>query len=185
MAGAPAVSVHVDARDYEQLARALNHLPGQIKAKAIARALSRVGEMARTQVVRRAAQQSGMPQRDVRSRTLSFNAGGTTQEIVMRSEWWPLYKLGGARQTKTGVTVRNWGHHRGAFIAGMRSGHEGVFRREGKSRLPIRELWGPNPVSFVLDHPDEYEAILAEVAETALVPRLVHELDRLLASIAP
>jgi len=179
------VSVHIDARDFDQLARALNRLPGEIKAKAIARALRRVGEMARTRVVRRAAQQSGMPQRDVRSRTLMFNAGGSTQEIVMRSEWWPLFKLGGARQTATGVTVRNWGHHKGTFIAGMKSKHSGVFRREGKARLPIRELWGPNPVSFVLDHADEYEAILEQVADDMMLPRLLHEVDRLLAAVAP
>lgn len=31
-----------------------------------------------------------------------------------------------------------------AFLATMKTGHKGVFARKGKSRLPIRELFGPS-----------------------------------------
>lgn len=52
-----------------------------------------------------------------------------------------------ARQTRRGVTY-DLGRGRGlaehAFVAVMRSGHRGVFRRVGKSRLPIVELRGPS-----------------------------------------
>ena len=49
------------------------------------------------------------------------------------------------RQTKKGVTVRikkSSGRKvvQGAFEATMKTGHKGVFKRKGKSRLPIREL---------------------------------------------
>src|SRR5512139_1372286 len=51
-----------------------------------------------------------------------------------------------ARQTKKGVSVEvNRGKRtllKGAFVATMRSGHKGVFRREGMARLPIAELRG-------------------------------------------
>src|SRR5690348_10480463 len=50
------------------------------------------------------------------------------------------------RQTGVGVSTRAWGKNqviRHAFIATMRNGHTGVFRRVGPARLPIRELWGP------------------------------------------
>jgi hypothetical protein len=50
-------------------------------------------------------------------------------------------------RTRAGVSTRAWGKShviRHAFIATMRSGHTGVFRRVGRSRLPIRELWGPH-----------------------------------------
>ncbi len=55
-------------------------------------------------------------------------------------------------QTKKGVTVAvNKGEKRAliksAFLATMKSGHTGVFVREGKKRLPIRELFS----STVLD----------------------------------
>lgn len=54
-----------------------------------------------------------------------------------------------AKQTKKGVKYkieksggRKLAEH--AFIATMRSGHEGVFRRKGDGRLPIAELRGPS-----------------------------------------
>lgn len=49
------------------------------------------------------------------------------------------------RQQRRGVKVRiNKGSPKliaGAFVATMKSGHVGVFVREGKRRLPIRELY--------------------------------------------
>lgn len=50
------------------------------------------------------------------------------------------------RQTKRGVSVSvNKGGARklieGAFVARMKSGHEGIFVRRGKARLPIDELF--------------------------------------------
>lgn len=50
-----------------------------------------------------------------------------------------------ARQIKKGVSVAvNKGKRSvvsGAFLATMKSGHQGIFRRKGKARLPIEELW--------------------------------------------
>lgn len=47
---------------------------------------------------------------------------------------------------------------KGAFEATMRSGHEGVFRRRGKGRLPIDELLGSRPVDALL-HKGEAQAV--------------------------
>ncbi len=50
-----------------------------------------------------------------------------------------------SRQVKKGVSVAvNKGKRSilvGAFIATMKSGHQGIFRRKGKGRLPIEELF--------------------------------------------
>jgi hypothetical protein len=58
------------------------------------------------------------------------------------------------RQTKKGVSVEvNRGKRtlvKGAFVASMQSGHEGVFKRKGKARLPIQELRGSRPVDALL-----------------------------------
>lgn len=66
------------------------------------------------------------------------------------------------RQTKKGVTVEvNRGKRTlvpGAFLAKMRSGHEGVFKRKGTARLPIRELLGSRPIDALL-HKGEAEAV--------------------------
>lgn len=169
-----------DASDYLALSRAIRKLPGEIRAKAFARAGRRVTEMARTRYLRRAAPRLKLPQRVIREKTTArFNAGGSTSDIVVRSGWIPLYKLG-ATQTSKGVRVRLRGSYRSAFIAKMKSGHTGVMMREGKSRLPIRELFGPNPAHDITNNDAVYIELLAEVIEEAMAPRILHELDRLL-----
>jgi len=53
---------------------------------------------------------------------------------------------------------------RGAFVATMRSGHEGIFKRRGLARLPIHELLGSRPVDALL-HEGEADAVAARGAE--------------------
>lgn len=66
------------------------------------------------------------------------------------------------RQTAKGVTVEvNRGKRTlvaHAFVATLRSGHEGVFRREGRARLPIKELRGSRPVDALL-HKGEAQGV--------------------------
>lgn len=63
----------------------------------------------------------------------------------------PIYEM---KPRPKSVTKRRpaggvrWGANQrlipGSFIARVRSGHMGVFKRQGKSRLPIAELFGPS-----------------------------------------
>jgi len=66
------------------------------------------------------------------------------------------------RQTAKGVSVEvNRGKRtliKGAFVATMRSGHEDVFRRRGRARLPIEELLGSRPVDALL-HEGEAQGV--------------------------
>lgn len=66
------------------------------------------------------------------------------------------------RQTNKGVSVEvNRGKRtlvKGAFIATMKNGHEGIFRRRGKARLPIQELRGSRPVDALL-HQGEAQGV--------------------------
>lgn len=72
------------------------------------------------------------------------------------------------RQNKEGVTTRAWGKPqtlRSAFIATLRSGHQGVFRRRpGAGRLPIYELWGPT-VSGTFTTPEVRQVIERRIKE--------------------
>ena len=180
------VEMYVDSSDFSRLSTKLAHIPAEIKAKAFSRALRRVRNMAKTQVVRRAAKDSGLRYSDVNKITRAFNTGSDTARIVMRAGWIPLYKLGAARQTGRGVSVRKWGAHKGAFIATMRTGHTGVFvrvsgtRMEKKNKEQIRELWGPNPVSNVLRDDEKYLRVLSKVMQENFVPRVEHEINRIL-----
>lgn len=169
-----------DASEIDQLGRAFRNLSGEIKTKAMARAMRRMRDMARTQVVRLGAARVDIPVGKVRERTTAyFNAGGNTIEVVEKSGWIRLYELGATR-TAVGVRVRGRGSYRHAFIAGMASGHTGVMRRVGMSRLPIRELFGPNPAHDVTNNPEDYLDLMTTLIEDNLLPRVLHEIDRLL-----
>lgn len=172
--------VRIDASDFTDLSRAIARLPEEIKVKAASRAMRRVVDMARSRIVKRSAERVDVPQSRIRALTTAhMNAGGRTAEIVMRSGWIPLFKLG-ATQTAKGVRVKMRGSYRSAFIAKMGSGHAGVFRREGKDRLPIRELFGPNPAHDITNNDQVYLQVLADVIESHLMPRYLHEVERLL-----
>ncbi|MBP2560835.1 hypothetical protein J2857_003604 [Neorhizobium galegae] len=169
-----------DASEIEALSRAIMKLPGEIKAKAMARAMRRMRDMARTRVVKRSAERTDLPQRMVRELTTAvFNAGGNTVEIVEKSGWIGLYQIG-ATQTGKGVRVRGRGSYRSAFIAQMDSGHRAVLKRVGRKRLPIRELFGPNPAHDITNNPEVFLKVLAELVEEALLPRFLHELGQIL-----
>lgn len=75
------------------------------------------------------------------------------------------------RQTRKGVSVEvNRGKRtlvRSAFLAKMRSGHQGIYQREGMARLPINERFGSRPTDALL-HAGEKEAV-AERGMTTLV----------------
>lgn len=67
---------------------------------------------------------------------------------------------------------------RHAFIAGMGSGHVGVFEREGKSRFPIRKITGPSTPSM-LSNPKVTEAIAGRMQERLEV-NVEHEINAFL-----
>lgn len=170
----------IDASELDALGRAIARLPGEIKAKAFARAMRRMRDMARTRIVRETSKRTDLPVGQVRAlTTAAFNAGGNSVEVVMRSDWIGLAKLP-HQQTSEGVRVKGRGLLKSAFVAKMKSGHVGVMIRSGSSRLPIRELFGPNPAHDVTNNPDEYIKVLAELIEEHLAPRVLHELGRLL-----
>jgi hypothetical protein len=66
------------------------------------------------------------------------------------------------RQTKKGVSVEvNRGKRtllKESFVATMKSGHKGVYRRRGPGRLPIDELRGSRPVDALL-HEGEAQGV--------------------------
>lgn len=173
------MQLKIDASDLGKLATVVGSLPSQMQRTVLARAFKRTGELARTQIVRQAAKDSGLPTGAVRSATRIFysNEGAT---IGFRETWMLLHKLGGAVQTGRGTRVAKWGPHKSAFIAKMASGHVGVFTRVGKPRLKIRELFGPNPVAEVFQAPSTYEDILARVIAERLAPQVLHEMEFLL-----
>jgi hypothetical protein len=79
----------------------------------------------------------------------------------------PLIDYGG-RQTAAGArAARPWGRvqiFRSTFIATMPGGHVGVFRRVGRSRLPIKEMYGPG-IWHTFKQPDVQAAVVATIKQ--------------------
>lgn len=163
------MSVRITAKwDRSQL-RALE--AGPMKA-ALKRALRKAGATAlrdmRGEASKRIRQRKRIKASYIRkAMTLRRPTGGDINSMV-----WALDVSGAPvpliaypnRQTKKGVVVEvNRGKRtlvKGSFVATMKSGHKGVFRRRGSARLPIDELRGSRPVDALL-HPGEADAVAA------------------------
>jgi hypothetical protein len=179
--------VRISDGDWEQLRRAIERLPEEVKGKAMRRAMSRMVQMARPRVVARSAAHTKLPKEVVASVTTAhFNAGGNTSTVTVESGWMPLRRLG-AVQNASGVYVNLRGSYQHAFIASFKSGHVGVMRRipgtsmrSAPAKQQIRELWGPNPAHAITNNPEIYLDVLAELITERLYPRYVHEIEYLL-----
>lgn len=150
---------------------------------AIARSLNRAAGSARTVMVREIARDIGLKQGTVREQLVTREARPDKLHTTIEAsgKQIPLIDLGASgpepsRGKGRGVSYRNPG--RGgrvripnAFIATMRSGHRGVFKRVTQARLPITELHGPSlPRVFEKHMP----AAIAR-GEEQLVKNLEHE----------
>jgi len=97
----------------------------------------------------------------------------------------PLGRFVRTRQTKKGVSVlvkknRPRTVIRHAFIPKLKSGHTGVFWREGKPRLPIKQRFGPRIPDIFSNQ--EVMAPILKKAQERLDKNFSHEVDFLLES---
>jgi hypothetical protein len=149
-----------------------SHLTGFKKSDAaLFRALKRAGSEAakamRAEASRHIRERKRFKVKDVnRGLPLLTPRGNTIESLVwtMRASGKPVpLATFPARQTRKGVSVEvNRGQRKlvkSAFLATMKSGHTGVFVRQGKARLPIRELY-TSKISDVLQDTGAAESAL-------------------------
>ena len=125
---------------------ALNALPRKVArahVRAARRTLKRTSAWTKTQGIRRISHAHGIPVGALRRAKRSAINVRVSQSVVGAIVWFgilPLHaiRVGQARKTPEGVRVKDY-EFPGSFIATMRSGHTGVFKRKGISRLPIQE----------------------------------------------
>lgn len=126
---------------------ALAYLKAQAPQR-LARALNRSRDSARTAMVRLVASDMKLLQKDIRSEIRTKNA--TSQRLVADMsaslKRLPLIKFKATQFSKGVKATTGEGRklYPGTFIAKMPSGHQGVFKRRSKARLPIDELRGPS-----------------------------------------
>lgn len=139
------VNLQLDTKDWDRLIRRVRDRA----PVAVARAVNKSATSARTALVRAVAKDVGLTQKTIRPQiVLGAARPGRNPAATLRvpTKRIPLIKFG-AKQFSYGVRARLKGgaqKYPGAFVATMRSGHTGVFRRRGKPRLPIAELHGPS-----------------------------------------
>ena len=140
--------------------------PEQIK-QAYRRAMGKTIRWLSTRINRELGKQFDLPQRvfQVRTKRNFDNEMGSIWVGMnpIAANW-----LGKARQTKKGVSVRS---HRfdGAFIAKMKNGHIGIFRRKTNRPLPIETVTkkmssgGSDEIDFNIGQ---------EISNSHLLPRI-------------
>ncbi|WP_088227790.1 phage tail protein [Desulfosporosinus sp. FKB] len=181
--------ITIDAEKLKEVEERL----GSFKNKApnvIARALNRAAQNARTNAVKKVREDYQIKAGDVRSTIKITQANRTTLGAVVKStgERIPLIKFkvspSNPRPKKPPsvlkVQVKKTGLKEivGAFVADI-NGNK-VFRRTGKSRLPIEQLYGP-AVPQMLGSSSVRQFVESE-ASKMFDQRLDHEIQRILES---
>lgn len=141
------IQVTYDARE---LSVWLNSVNRKLLTRAVGSALNHTISQVKTQANRLIREEIKLKSKDINNRLVIVRANsskGAWMQLQARMKVSgkpvPLISYG-ARQTKGGVVVRVKNKRtvlKHAFIARMRSGHQGVFVRKGKKRLPIQELY--------------------------------------------
>ncbi|MFM9860565.1 hypothetical protein RUR49_19065 [Pseudoxanthobacter sp. M-2] len=152
-------------RGLPDLEKALQGISGKQAHVIMGRAVRREGNKVRTQVVNALVRQTGAGRHAV-LKALSYEGtrrakgglgttpSGLEYRIDAKGRYLPLTAFK-PRETKRGVSAAPWGTRQifaSTFFATMKSGHRGVFKREGSGRTPIAELWGPSiPAEMLKD----------------------------------
>ncbi len=185
------------AGDIEGLERVTQGLRSAAPAmeRATLSALNKTARSSRSYTVKRTAERYRVSQKALRKEIELIISRHGQRKARLRaagSPGVPLYKfkptprrVPSTKRTKRGKYTPRGGisiavrkdHARkkikGAFVAQMRSGHIGVFRREKKRKLPIKELFGPSPVKM-LDAEANYDA-LQQFSEKEMEKNIVHD----------
>lgn len=170
------IAIKIDAREFARVPQVYT-IAGKLAPGVIARTLNWVGDRAQTQVGRTLAKQTGLPYGQVKGALLIMHASPArlSYEISASSKRLPLSAFK-ARQQKKGVSAAPWGERR-VFAHTFLGPGGRVFVREGKGRLPIRQLWGASIAIELVK--DAVPKAFDDSIKANLDARLGHELLRL------
>ena len=144
--------------------------------RAFSMALNKEGRKSFTQLRRSLSVQSSIPRGAVSAATRFKSASRSTMFTVTSGTGRHLpLSFFGPKQFSYGVRAKIWGRaqtFRSAFVVKRYGG--GVFKRTGRARFPIEQLWGPAvPVEMLRNE--------AYAAWTDQHPRVLKESARLIA----
>lgn len=109
--------------------------------KATVRALNKTALWVRSQTVKQVSEEKQIPKKAMRKklRVDKANRKRLWSIVKLSSQWIGVAKFGSIKQTKIGAKVGSR-MYEGAFIATMRNGHIGIFKRRYMTPLPIDEI---------------------------------------------
>lgn len=188
----PRLQIDLDQRQLQMLELELAKIPNGVEI-ATRGAVNKTARWVNTRLVRGIAAAVTMKQKDVRENvTLRLaSRGEAAARILISGRRVVLFDWGGkprspintrkSRQKATYQIARSTGrkHAEGSFIAKMRSGHIGIFKRVGAARLPIRELFGPSLKAVTLNTPTIRQIVSIDTREQLAI-NLASQVDRLL-----
>lgn len=148
---------------------------------AVVRALNRAGDQAATAIGRQLAKETGLGVRRVRDSVRARRASqyDLVYVIIVPGGAVPLSEFA-PRETRKGVSARPWGKRRVFPSTFQGVAGERVFKRVGKARLPIKQLYGPDLAKEV--ERGQSADVVTNVAQEAFAKRIAHEVSRLLSS---
>jgi hypothetical protein len=135
------IDLQIDGRQLDQLVLNLAATEDQAR-KALRSTLSKMAAWVRAQSVKGLSKELAIMQRVVRRR-LKAAKFRESKDGGMAKVWYGLNPVDliwlNAKQNSKGVTAQGGRTVAGGFIATMKNGHRGVFKRRDKARLRIDE----------------------------------------------
>ena len=179
--------IGVDTRGLQEAVKTIKSTEDTV-TKAYYSAVNRVAQRVKTESGRKVRQVYQVRSQDVNGKAIlrRGSARNMNAELRWKGNNLPLIKFRTnpqrvpdkpPRVLKAAVKRTGMKPVKGAFVTKVGSGgHVGVFRRVGRSRLPIQELYGP-AVPVMLNEPGVVEH-LETVAQEEMQKRFDHELKR-------
>ncbi len=177
------MQIEFDTKDFAKLQAQLSAVPMDIRTKAWRSAMSRVGQRLRRDVVKRSAARLSVKQGTIGKRVKAVPGADASMELKVSSRWLGAPETSAKRVAQIMRHVPR-GSYSKAFLATMKSGHVGVFRRlhgvkmkSNPKKEKIEEYHGPNPAADIAANGSDWTGILAKLMEQDLLPRYLHEIN--------
>lgn len=150
--------------------------------RAFAAAVNHEGDKGRTQVKRALVRQTGVKYNSIEQgmRTLRAHPNSLAYQLEQSGNETNISEFG-AKATGKGVSASPWNKRR-VFTSSFRVEKAGgkVFLRIGKSRYPIKQIYGPNIAREIIkdESGETWESTGSQLSD-----RVGHELNRILSKL--
>ncbi|WP_168464788.1 phage tail protein [Wolbachia endosymbiont of Ctenocephalides felis wCfeT] len=136
------LNIEVD-HSIDKVIQDVNASKAKVESAAM-KALNKTALWLKVQASKEISQEKQIKQSLIRKRLRIIKASKSSVNALVKASLYGIKvgKLGSMRQTMIGAKVGSR-MFQGAFIATMKSGHTGIFKRRGRTSLPIDEILLP------------------------------------------